>query len=152
MRNGQAFGGGILRDHEGKMVFAFHKVLGAAEVLTAECLSLVHGLQLCRERNLEAFQVEVDSQALVQLIQSNAVAVWPLSNILRRARQLMTLAEVHVEHICREANAVADRLAALDLSSDTIFLSEGELPPTVRAPMQLDSRQVPSFRSFSVRE
>ena len=65
VRNGRAFRSWLLRDHEGKMIFAFYKEFSEEDVLMAECLSLLHGLQLCLRRNLDSFQVEVNSQVLV---------------------------------------------------------------------------------------
>lgn len=46
---GQAFGGGLLRDRDGKLVFAFIKKLGRSDVLMAEILSF------CRYAVIDVF-------------------------------------------------------------------------------------------------
>lgn len=66
--NGVASGGGLLRDHEGKLIFAFYKDFGQQEVLYAEALSLLHGLSLCQQKGLQFVMVEVDSSLVIHLI------------------------------------------------------------------------------------
>nr|XP_027122655.1 uncharacterized protein LOC113739586 [Coffea arabica] len=78
----RAAGGGLVRDHTGRLVFAFYKEFGEVDTLTVEALSLWHGLLHCRDRNLSDLLVEVDSEALVRLLQSGATAKWPLCNSL----------------------------------------------------------------------
>ena len=56
-----AFGGRILHNHEGMLIFAFYKEFGEVDVLMFENLSLCWGLQLCKERDFKHFEVEVDS-------------------------------------------------------------------------------------------
>ncbi|XP_027174266.1 uncharacterized protein LOC113773861 [Coffea eugenioides] len=58
-----ASGRGLLRDHDGNLIFAFYKEFGAAEVLLAEDLALLHGLRLCKEKGYIALQVEVDLES-----------------------------------------------------------------------------------------
>lgn len=60
-----ASGGGILRDPDGKIVFAFFKYFGNFSILEAETLALLHGLRLCQEKGIFKVQVEVDSAILV---------------------------------------------------------------------------------------
>ena len=43
---GKASGGDVLRDHDGKLVFAFFKEFGEQDVLMAKSSSLLYGLQL----------------------------------------------------------------------------------------------------------
>lgn len=152
VRQGRAAGGGLLRDHEGKLVFAFYKEFGEADVLMAETLSLYHGLRLCQERGVRSPQVEVDSAVLVGLISSDALARWPLCNLLCRLRYLIRSLGASISHIFREANSTADRLAGLQLSSDMFFSSITQLPPIVRSSLSLDCCQYPSLRLHTVRE
>ena len=44
--NGKAAGGGVLRDHWGRVVWAYYKEFGDLDVLAAEARSLLFGLQL----------------------------------------------------------------------------------------------------------
>nr|XP_027118574.1 uncharacterized protein LOC113735787 [Coffea arabica] len=45
-----AFGGGVVRSSEGKMIFAFSKEFGEVSVVHAEALAVLAGLALCQER------------------------------------------------------------------------------------------------------
>nr|XP_027088493.1 uncharacterized protein LOC113709836 [Coffea arabica] len=69
--HGRASGGGVLRDHCGKVCFAYYKEFGELDMLEAETQSLLHGLQLCADREVRALTVESDSKALVQLVCSD---------------------------------------------------------------------------------
>ncbi|XP_027174456.1 uncharacterized protein LOC113774088 [Coffea eugenioides] len=59
---GRASGGGLLRNMDGNLVFAFYKEFGESDVLMAESLSLMHDLLLCSERQAQNLLVEVDSE------------------------------------------------------------------------------------------
>nr|XP_027067839.1 uncharacterized protein LOC113693511 [Coffea arabica] len=86
---GRASGGGLLRDSQGKLIFAFYKEFGEQDVLEAESMALLFGLQLCDQRGFCPSLVEVDSKTLVQLVGSGVIAKWPLCNILRKVRDLL---------------------------------------------------------------
>ena len=64
----RAFGGGLLRDFAGRLIFVYYKEFGEMDVLLAESSSLLHGLQLCKELDMGPLLVEVDSKSLVSLI------------------------------------------------------------------------------------
>ena len=76
-------GGGLVRDHVGKLVVAYYKEFEESDVISAEALALLHGLEICVERSFQSLQVEVDSEVLVQLVSSTCSAKWPLCNHLR---------------------------------------------------------------------
>ena len=59
---------------EREIVFAFYKELGDVDVLIAEALALLASLQLCQERGVCGFVVEVDAKGLVQSVSSNSLA------------------------------------------------------------------------------
>nr|XP_027103148.1 uncharacterized protein LOC113724443 [Coffea arabica] len=53
--NGKAAGGGVLRDHWGRVVWAYYKEFGDLDVLATEAQSLLFGLQLCVERGVSSW-------------------------------------------------------------------------------------------------
>ncbi|XP_071920627.1 uncharacterized protein [Coffea arabica] len=148
VNQGRASGGGLLRDSQGKLIFAFYKEFGEQDVLSAESLALLFGLNLCLQRGLRPSVVEVDSKALVQLVVSGAIAKWPLCNILRKIRSLLEGFSATVSHIFREANSSADRLAAVGASGICIYDHIHQVPAIVRATIVLDARGVPGVRWF----
>ncbi|XP_027118631.2 uncharacterized protein [Coffea arabica] len=146
VNQGRAAGRGLLRDYQGKVIFAFYKEFGEQDVLAAESLALLFGLQLCLQRGFRPSLVEVDSKALVQLVVSGAIAKWPLCNILRKVRGLLEGFSASVSHIFREANSSADRLAAVGTGGVCLYDHVHQLPAIVRASIVLDSRGVPGVR------
>ena len=118
---GRATGGGLLRDGQGKLIFAFYKEFGEQDVLGAECMALLFGLQLCLQKGLRPSLVEVDSKALVQLVVSGAIAKWPLCNSLRKVRGLLEDFSASISHIFREANVPANRLATVGATGAQVY-------------------------------
>nr|XP_027093693.1 uncharacterized protein LOC113714094 [Coffea arabica] len=143
---GRASGGGLLRDSQGKLIFAFYKEFGDQAVLEAESMALLCGLQLCHQRGLCPSLVEVDSKALVQLVGSGVIAKWPLCNTLRKVRDLLQGFSASFSHIFREANSSADRLAAIGAGGTRVYDQFQQLPALVRASIILDARGVPGVR------
>ena len=131
MRNGKAFGGGILRSHEGTLIAAFYKEFGEFDVLEAEGLSLLYGLQLCAQREVGNLLVEVDLKTLVTLVNSPAIGRWPLCNYIRQIRWHLLLLPALLTHVFRKANSEANALASLQLDSDKLFTMIRQLPDRV---------------------
>ncbi|XP_071917253.1 uncharacterized protein [Coffea arabica] len=106
-----ATGEGLLRTFEGKLVFAFYKEFGDVDVLMAEALALVAGLQCCRYRNFKQILVEADSCSLVCLVNSDKVAKWPACQVVRHVRVLLQDLNSTLSPVFRETNSAADALA-----------------------------------------
>nr|XP_027098809.1 uncharacterized protein LOC113718088 [Coffea arabica] len=140
-------GGGLLRDHKGRLIFAFHKEFGEVDVLTAESLALLQRLLFCNRGRVQRLLVEVDSEGLVRLLDPGGLAKWPLCNSLRQIKALLQSFNATTVHIFREVNAAADNLAAMDLEDDFFCMSSLQLPREVRAIVLLDSRGVPCVRT-----
>ncbi|KAI0502223.1 hypothetical protein KFK09_017170 [Dendrobium nobile] len=66
--------GGIIRDHNGKIVVAFAGPSSGTNVITAEIDSLNFGVKLCLSLGYINIWVEVDALLLFQYINGNAVA------------------------------------------------------------------------------
>mgnify|MGYP004712039921 CR=1 FL=1 len=84
-----AFGGGVVRSSEGRVIFAFYKEFGEVRALHAEALALLSGLVYCKDRAVAGVWAESDSAVLVRLIASGGPASWPLCNVLRKIRFLL---------------------------------------------------------------
>ncbi|XP_027155455.1 uncharacterized protein LOC113755747 [Coffea eugenioides] len=121
-----ALGGGLLRNTDVNLVFAFYKEFSESNALMAESLSLMHGLLLRLERQVQNLLVEVNSETLVRLLLSRVVGKWPLFNVLRRIRGLLSDSSSSIRHVYREVNSTADKLARQVCGCRTII----SLPPT----------------------
>nr|XP_027093674.1 uncharacterized protein LOC113714076 [Coffea arabica] len=149
VNHGRATGGGLLRDYQGKLIFAYYKEFGEQDVLEAESMALLFGMQLCLQRGFRPSLVEVDSKALVQLVVSGVIAKWPLCNILRKVRGLLEGFSASISHIFREANSPANRLADIGAVGVRVYDHFHQLPAIVQASIVLDSRGVPGVRWLS---
>ncbi|XP_071907829.1 uncharacterized protein [Coffea arabica] len=145
-------GGGLLLDHEGKLIFAFYKEFGDVNVLTTKSLALLHGLLFCDRGWVQRLLVEVDSAGLVQLLDSGALAKWPLCNSLWRIRGLLQSFNATAKHIFREANTAAYKLATMGSQDDFFSTSLQYLPREIMVTLLLDSRGVPVVRTQCRRE
>ncbi|XP_027171689.1 uncharacterized protein LOC113771290 [Coffea eugenioides] len=146
----RASGGGVLRDHCGKVCFAYYKEFGELDVLEAEAQSLLHGLQLCADREVGTLTVESDSKALVQLVCSDMGSKWPVCIVLREIRHLVQRMGASLHHVFLEANSVADALASLQLGGQRIYVSDAALPLRVRGEALLDRHGVPRLREVLI--
>ncbi|XP_071928162.1 uncharacterized protein [Coffea arabica] len=133
------------------MIGAFYKEFGEYEVVYAEGLALCSGLQWCMGAGLSDILVEVDSLVLVRLVQNRSVGKWPLCSVLSQLRLLLGKVKGSITHIHREANAVADSLAALSREGPYVtFQSVQQLPSRVRSLINLDAIGFPYIRRFPV--
>ena len=103
---GCAVGGGILRDHLGRMVLAFYTKFGHIEVLEAKARALHFGLKLCGQIPCQGLIAEVDLQVLHHLILDKLSARWLLSNVLTSIRNFLHHLQGSVHHVFRETNKI----------------------------------------------
>nr|XP_027093558.1 uncharacterized protein LOC113713956 [Coffea arabica] len=146
MVNGRMSGGGVLRDLEGRLIFAFYKEFGEKGVLQAEALAVLEGLRVCAAKGVQEVLVEVDSAVLMSLVKSSALGGWSHCNLLRQIRRLLDQVSVSFIHIFCEANMAADRLAALQGYPSMVFDSVQQLPREIRGCLAMDAREFPSLR------
>nr|XP_027093665.1 uncharacterized protein LOC113714069 [Coffea arabica] len=149
---GKVSGGGLLRDHESRLIFAFYKEFGEVDVQTAESLELLQGSLYCKRVRVQLLLVEVDLAGLVRLLESGGLAKWPLCNALRQIRSMLRSFNTTATHIFRKANAASDKLATMDTQGDFFSTTLQQLPKDVRATIFLDSRGIPFVRTQVVRE
>ncbi|CAL1401621.1 unnamed protein product [Linum trigynum] len=105
--------GGVIRNDEGRFVKAFSTNLVGGSITHTEMVGIVIGLQLAWEEGCQKVLVQTDSAMAVQLLQEatpghpHYVQVSAIRDLLAREW------EVHVGHIFREGNVVADYLASV---------------------------------------
>jgi len=104
-----------IEDAEGTLLAELHQALGVATNNVAEYQGLLAALQYAVEHDHRVVRVRSDSLLLVKQMQGEyKVKNEGLKPLVVRARLLiMELDDVTFEHVRREANAEADRLANL---------------------------------------
>ena len=68
---GTAGGGGILRSDSGLWIQAFSRSIGKTTSFLAELWALRDGLIVCLNLRISAFEVEIDAQAVVELMNND---------------------------------------------------------------------------------
>lgn len=76
--------------------------------------------------------MEVDSASSVHLLLSAHLAKWPICNILRKTRFLLSLLDGEVCHVFHEINSAAEALASLSLQHDFFWDDVRDLPKTIQ--------------------
>lgn len=136
----------MVRDAVGDLVFTFYKEFGQVDVLIAEALCLQAGLKLCLAQSMGHLTVEVDAKSLVQLVNSNVLAKWPLCRIIQNIWMLIKEMHATLNFIYWEGSLVAVALVSVRLGLGVVFTEFYQLPPTARASCQFDKGSLPHFR------
>ena len=110
---GPAGSGALLLDEDGEVLAELSLALGDATNNVAEYRALILGLEEARRRGIDRIDVRMDSQLVVRQMQGlykiKHPGLRPLA--LRAGALLAGFAERTIEHIPREENSRADRLA-----------------------------------------
>jgi ribonuclease HI len=112
---GPAGAGAALLDAGGGQVASWHRYLGLATNNLAEYQALILGLEGALDLGVGELLVRLDSELLVRQLQGRYQVKSPhLKPLYEQARALVRrFASVKFQHIPREQNAIADRLANL---------------------------------------
>ena len=120
---------------------------GIASSMQAEARALLFGVNLCLQRDFDAFDVELDSSVLVQILNRTSQCPW---SIYKEVQQLVGLVShfPRIRHCYRQANQVADILANEDCRQGhvEIYLAASALPQLARGAYHLDRIGVASIR------
>jgi len=61
--------GGLIRDYDGQFMCGFHGNIGYSNILPAEILTLMHGIQICWDEGLRDIICYTDSMHIIHLVQ-----------------------------------------------------------------------------------
>ena len=117
---GHAGCGGIFRNCRGFSKGCFAKYLGIKFAFEAEILGFITAIEIAKKFNWSPLWIESDSAYVVTLFSTNSFNVpWEIRNRWSKALSDAKSLNVHVSHIYREGNCVADKLASLSSIPDT---------------------------------
>nr|KYP45881.1 Putative ribonuclease H protein At1g65750 family [Cajanus cajan] len=116
--------GGVIRNSNGKFIFAFSNMIGVCSVVQAELCAIFHGLRLLKERSLMVdIIIESDSALAVKFLNEGCSREHPYYSLVNHiVRMAGDFPSIDCTHVLREANQVADGFAKFELS-----ISEGML-------------------------
>ncbi|XP_060182117.1 uncharacterized protein LOC132611756 [Lycium barbarum] len=150
---GSAGGGGIIRDHTGKMIKAFVEFYGQCSNNVAEANAIWKGVNICKDFGLPRVVVESDSLLIINILNGRLKLPWKIREIMSKIMRDTSHGEFVFIHIYREGNSTADMFAnwGEDSKISFIFTEATSLPSKVRASMQLELDGFPNFRFRSKR-
>lgn len=130
---GLAACGGLFRDANGCFLQGFKCSLGVCNAIWAELWGLLVGLRIARQRGYLAVIVEMDSKAVVHMINMHFYENSFLQSILHDIIRFIDMPHwtIHVDHIYREANRAADFLANQGHDSSFDVTTLDSFPPAM---------------------
>ncbi|XP_073133317.1 uncharacterized protein [Henckelia pumila] len=137
--------GGIVRNHVGMPIIAYHDAIGYGNNTRAELLAILKGLQICQLYNLFSLWLEVDSMIALSIIDADNTC-WEFSFILTQIQGILNSSMVRKSHVYREANAAAEELANLGLAKGSAILWPGDIQGLLRGICRLERFSLPYIR------
>ena len=106
--------GGLVRNDQGRWLEGFCGVLGAATPLQAELWGLRQALSLVKDNGWSSVIIESDCLEAINLISGEEdVENHPCRALIRDCRMMSREVAVKLQHVLREANRCADKMAKL---------------------------------------
>ncbi|CAN1850420.1 Putative ribonuclease H protein At1g65750, partial [Linum perenne] len=125
---GRASAGGLIRDEFGHCVAAFTMNIGRFSITRAELRGAIKGLQKTSKLGLTKVELQVDSSAIVQLVEDEGEPRHQHAMEVLEFRDLFARDwDVRLRHVYREGNHAADFLACIGLS---YFIGCHMVPPS----------------------
>lgn len=136
---GAGGGGGVLRDHDGRSVFAFSTVFGSCTNNEVELQTIVEGIKICCQCGYSCIDIECDSLIVVSWLMNKTCTVWYLWDFWDHQLTFFDGIDFSIKHIFREGNKVADELARVgSLGKEILILESVDLPYVVRGLYRLE--------------
>ncbi|XP_019264449.1 PREDICTED: uncharacterized protein LOC109242076 [Nicotiana attenuata] len=145
---GTCGGGGLVRNNQGIVIFAYFIPLGPGTSNFAEATSMLFGIKWCAANGYRLVLGETDSMLITRCIRREQKVPWRIKSIITEIQDIVEEHGFVIIHCFREANRPADKLASLSHSSDMIhvFNSFADLPNQVKGLVNMDRWDLPSFR------
>lgn len=147
---GRAGCGGVVRNSSGDLILAFSEYLEIGTNNKAEMQGLYSGLLICYQLGIFEISVETDSQLLVHWFSECLDPPWSLLDIWQNIRGLADVMNIHISHVFREGNVVADALAKLGAGGNSEFYyCSVDLPTDVSKAWNNDLMGLPVWRNHN---
>ncbi|GLT67469.1 hypothetical protein SLA2020_397770 [Shorea laevis] len=120
---GTAGARGVFRNESGNWLLGYYRNIGFTSSLSAELWALRDGLKLAVQRGFSNLLIETDSKVAKILLDSANSNFHSLGVLIADCRAMMSqIPDLQLNHILREANAVADGLAKKGAKSESHFV------------------------------
>ncbi|XP_058076475.1 receptor-like protein EIX1 [Magnolia sinica] len=132
--------GGVCRNEQGVLLFAFSEGYGVGSNISVELRATNNGLHHCITRGHLSILIELDSQLVIDFLAGAAIPSWKWKYLLSRIENLKLFGRVQFTNIYREGNGLADAMARIGSSSQSLTMVNklADLPAQVRGLLFLD--------------
>lgn len=120
--------GGVVHDHEGRLMLAFGKIISRPPSTTyAELEAIKEGMQIAKDYRLEIKEINSDSLLAVQAV-ANSEANFSYVGLIANEVSILhgSYQSLQFNHVSRSKNVVAHSLASFAISSSSSFVWEPE--------------------------
>ncbi|XVF79235.1 hypothetical protein PTKIN_Ptkin14bG0204400 [Pterospermum kingtungense] len=126
---GQEGIGGILCDHQGRVLIRFSKSIGLADSNLAELLAIREALIVFSSSSwaIHGFLLESDSKIAVNWVNNPLKVPWKFQNFISQIENLKkVIKDWRIDHVFREGNQEADLLAkeGINRTNDLLFITD----------------------------
>jgi ribonuclease HI len=139
--------GGLLRNNAGEFLGGFYGTAVQPNVLYAEIMAILHGLEVRWNKGFRNVVCFSDSLQVVTLIKEGVLPFHSFANELQKIVQLRRRSwNVLFEHMLCEGNRCADHLAKLGAASNSPLMNIAEPPLQLISLLQADASGVSVVR------
>jgi ribonuclease HI len=104
--------GGVIQNFYGECQVAFSMPIGTQTNHVAEARAACESVKIATEMGVKNLWLEGDSKNILDCIQGKTQPSWTILNIIEETKEnLKKFEKIHITHIFREANPMADWLA-----------------------------------------
>ncbi|KAH0661911.1 hypothetical protein KY284_026842 [Solanum tuberosum] len=145
---GQSSYGFSIRDKNGDLIYAEAQRIGEATNMDAEIMGVWKALRYCEIKNIQNIILEIDSLVLKNMITNQWRIPWAYAEKIEDIQRSITSRQVHVKHMFREANNLADYLANAALDQTETVQAHGfyDLSSKGRRIINTEKHKIPSLR------
>ncbi|OIT00190.1 PREDICTED: uncharacterized protein LOC109228743 [Nicotiana attenuata] len=145
---GKCGAGGVVRDNNGKFIIACAIPLGQGTSNWAEACAMLFGINWFIQKGTPLIIGETYSILIHSCISGTWATLWRISDKINELKMLEDSHDIVTHHCFREANKVADKLAALCHINEEacIYTNFNSLPRQVKGLLNADRWHMPTFR------
>jgi ribonuclease HI len=121
--------GGLIRNNAGEFLGGFYGTAGRPNILYAEIMAILHGLELCWSKGYRNVACLSDSLQAITLIKEGVLPFHSFANEIHQISQLRSRAwNVVIDHTLRKGNRCADHLAKFGATTNSPLLNDPPPP------------------------
>ncbi|KAF5201191.1 hypothetical protein FRX31_009221 [Thalictrum thalictroides] len=145
-QEGEAAGGGVMRDHEGTHISNYFCFYGKGTNNWAETRAILDGLIFCDMLGFTRIQIQTDSKMALHWFNRSLEAPWHLKVWWQHIHSLSQKMQVSILHVYREGNNLADYLSKMGIKKKIKGAINVNIDARFKQISRGDKSQVPNIR------